>query len=344
MRRALPGARLSYVVERPFAPLLAPNPHLDEVVAAARSRGWHRVRDDLALGWRVRRAGFDVAIDFHGGPRSGWLTWASGAPVRIGYSVKGRSWIYTQVVDRSRALLPRHSVENQWDLITSLHPSLARRPTPSDDPVEMPDQPEAARRVGARLEALGIDVGTSLIVVHIGAGNSFRLWPEAAFAGVIAQLSAGPANRRIIVTAGAQEAAAAARVRALAAEHLGDRGAAPTVICDLDLPELRSLIGRASVFIGNDSGPLHMAATTDTPIVGIYGPTLTDTWRPWRDASVASELVDNGPLPCRPCAQRRCEPGDFRCLTQLPAERVASAAERLLAATGDGKNVRELTV
>ena len=51
---------------------------------------------------RLRRERFDLAIDLHGGPRSAWLTWASGATMRIGYDIKGRRWMYTQVVPRAR--------------------------------------------------------------------------------------------------------------------------------------------------------------------------------------------------------------------------------------------------
>ena len=68
------------------------------------------------------------------------------------------------------------------------------------------------------------------------------------------------------------------------------------------------------------------------PIVALFGATIPDRWRPWRDARWFTEAVDAGPLPCRPCRQRTCEPGDFRCLTRISAEEVAAAAERALAA------------
>ena len=83
---------------------------------------------------------------------------------------------------------------------------------------------------------------------------------------------------------------------------------------DLTLSELRSLVSRASLFVGGDSGPLHVAATTDTAIVGLFGPTLAERSAPWRSRESITESVDAGTLPCRPCDQRRCVPGDFRCL------------------------------
>ena len=61
---------------------------------------------------------------------------------------------------------------------------------------------------------------------------------------------------------------------------------------DIDLAELRALIERSGLFVGGDTGPLHIAATTRTPIVGIYGPTLAARSAPWRDPALATESVD----------------------------------------------------
>jgi heptosyltransferase-1 len=84
------------------------------------------------------------------------------------------------------------------------------------------------------------------------------------------------------------------------------------------------------VYIGGDTGPLHVAATTEAPIVELLGPTLPERSRPWRGARGFTEIVDAGPLPCRPCDQRACAPGDFRCLTGISPERVIAAAERAI--------------
>src|SRR6266851_58507 len=86
LRVRFPDAHLAYIVEPHAAALIATNPHLNEVIVAPRT-GWIA---DLALVRRLRAAHFDVAIDFHGGPRASMLTWLSGAPVRIGYERCGR--------------------------------------------------------------------------------------------------------------------------------------------------------------------------------------------------------------------------------------------------------------
>jgi ADP-heptose:LPS heptosyltransferase len=84
------------------------------------------------------------------------------------------------------------------------------------------------------------------------------------------------------------------------------------------------------LFIGGDSGPLHVASTTDVPIVGLYGPTLPVRSAPWRPEELVTESVELAELQCRPCDQRQCEPGDFRCLTTLAPDAVSQAAERAL--------------
>ena len=103
-------------------------------------------------------------------------------------------------------------------------------------------------------------------------------------------------------------------------------------------PELQALVARAALFIGGDTGPLHVAATTRIPVVGIYGPTLPIRSAPWRDPTCITESVDIGELPCRPCDQRHCEPGDFRCLTHLRPDAVIAAAERALARAYDQRH------
>jgi predicted lipopolysaccharide heptosyltransferase III len=326
LRRRHPNAHLAYVVEPAAAPILHRNPHLDEVIVVPRRTGAWRLLDDCALAARLRRERFDIAIDLHGGPRAAWLTRASGAPMRIGYAMPGRSWIYTHRVRRSPDLFPRHSVVNQWDLLTPLGIDAC---TPEQDPVEMAEDAAIAERVSRRLEAAGIHGDQRLVVVHVSAGNEFRRWPEESFSSMIAAVAQADPSRRIIVVSGPSDAEAARRVADAARSRLSTPESLPPLL-DWDLGELRALIARAAVYIGGDSGPLHLASTTSTPIVALLGPTLPERSRPWRDQRLRAEIVDAGPLPCRPCDQRRCIPGDFRCLTRIGPEQVAAAVERVL--------------
>ena len=326
IRRRFPDAWIAYLVEPDAAPVVRANPHLNEVIIAQRGRGWRRLSDDVALAWRLRALRFDLAIDLHGGPRSSWLAWASRAGDRIGYDVLGRGWMYTTRVHRPRELRARHSVQNQWDL---LEPLGIDPPDPRRDATEMLEDPGAAAAVAARLAGAGVRPSHRVVVVHVSAGNPFRRWPAVSFIEVIAGLAASDPSRRVVVTSGPSDAAArrdvieGARQRLARAEAVLDCG-------EFTLDELRALLSRAALYIGGDSGPLHIASTTRVAIVGLYGPTLPARSEPWRDPALISEAVEFGALPCRPCNQRRCVPGDYRCLTGIEPASVLAAAERAL--------------
>jgi lipopolysaccharide heptosyltransferase II len=331
VRQRFPDAQITYLVEPAAAPVVAHNPHIDDVIVAPRRRGLMQLAADLALGRRLRARRYELAIDFHGGPRSSLLTWLSRAKIRIGYEIAGRGWMYTRRVPRPRALRARHSVEDQWDLLAALD---IPPPDRSRLPVEMMAAPQAAATVADRLVRAGVGAGDRLVVVHVSAGNPFRRWPIAAFAALVTLLVSKDARRRVIVTSGPSEGQAAGRVitQARALLEPADRGR--VVSCgDFSLDELRALLDRAALYIGGDSGPLHIAATTRVPIVALYGPTLPARSAPWRAPDLIGEAVEVDGLPCRPCDQRVCTPGDFRCLTWIRPEQVVEAAERALAAT-----------
>jgi ADP-heptose:LPS heptosyltransferase len=330
IKRAFPGARISYLVEEAAAPVVANNPCIDEVIVVRRARGIRRVVDDLQLAMRLRRRRFDIVIDMHGGPRSSWLTFASGARQRIGYEIQGRGWMYSRRVARPRELRPRHSVVNQWDLLEAVEGWPGGPPDRARDRVDMAADPAADAAIDRRLAAAGIVPGDELILAHVSAGNPFRRWPEPAFTEVLVTLARESARRRVIVSSGPSDHEAAVRIADAARAALGEHAGRIVEFGEFNLSELRSLITRSRLFIGGDTGPLHIAATTATPIVGLYGPTLPARSAPWRDPAIPSEALEINGLPCRPCEQRVCVPGDFRCLTTLQPADVISAAQRAL--------------
>ena len=327
LRRQFPQAEITYLVEPAAAAVVRGNPRIDQLLVVPRPRGLERLRLDMTIARDLRRRHYDVVIDLHGGPRAAWFTWASGAPTRIGYTIAGRSWIYSHVIQRTADEAPRHSVANQWDLLAPLG---IGPPDPARDPLEMPADQIAAASVTHRLQDAGIGGAHPIVVIHVSAGNPFRRWPAESFEALVVSLARRDPTRRIILTSGPSDAPAAGRIAAAARTQLGSLADTVADIGDLDLSELRALVDRAAVYIGGDSGPLHIASTTTTPVVALFGPTLAERSMPWRDPALFAEAIDAGPLECRPCRQRTCAPGDFRCLTRITADRVAAAVERAL--------------
>ncbi len=328
LRERFPDAHITYVVEPAAAPVVAANPHLTELIVTPGRRGLAGLGDDLSLIQRLRTAPYDMAIDFHGGPRSSLITWLSGATVRVGYDVPGRAWMYTIRVSRPRHIRPRHAVQNQWDLLNAIG-----IPTPDavHSPAEMAAEPGAGSAVSRRLSDAGVAPGDRVIVVHVSAGNPFRRWPTESFVALVAMLVRGGRGRRVVVTSGPSELEAAADVSERARALLSPSDARSVLACgEFSLGEFRALMDQAALYIGGDSGPLHIASTSAVPIVGLYGPTLPVRSAPWRGPQWISEAVEVDGLACRPCDQRTCVPGDYRCLTWLRPEQVIGAVERAL--------------
>ncbi len=328
LRRHFPAARIDYLVEPAAAAIVRHDPDLTHVIEVERPRGLRRIGYDLALARRLRATRYDIAIDFHGGPRAAWLVRATGARRRPGYDIPGRRVRYTTRGPWHPDLLPpRHSVLNQWDLLTPLG---IAAPAPASDAVRMTPGAAAIGQASRRLADAGVAAGAPLVVVHVSASNPFRRWPRESFARVAATLAAGDPARRIMITAGPSEADAADAIAAEAARLAGPAAAAILRCGEPSLEELQVIMTRAELFIGGDSGPLHVAATTRVPVVALFGPTLPARSMPWRDPSVPAMALEPGPLPCRPCHQRTCVPGDFRCLTATTPEHVIAAARAVL--------------
>ncbi len=312
IKAARPAASIAYVIEEPFRRLVEGNPYIDRVLAIPAKQG---AADFARFVRELRRETYDMVIDFHGGPRASRIAWLARARSKAGYRLKYKSWIYDVRVPRSAEGKPIHSVENHLNLVRALGMA-AEVPEP---PLLLPEATAAEKAEIDRVWAESGLGGAKIVVLHIGAGNEFRDWGEKNLAALTQRLAAVPGVR--VVLAGAERDKA--RAAAIAAER-GEAGVASIVSLagELNLIELREVIARGAVFVGPDSGPMHIAATTRTPIVALFGPTLPDHFAPWRAQAtiVAKELA------CRPCKQRECATRDFRCLQSITVDEVLAAA------------------
>ena len=136
LRRQFPDAHLTYLVEPAAAPIVAGNPHLDEVIVTPRRGGIAGMLADVSARVAPEARALRSRDRFSRRPaRLAADADERRAPRRIGYNVVARRWMYTDVVERPRELRRRHSVENQWDLLAALDMAA---PTPAGNPVEMP--------------------------------------------------------------------------------------------------------------------------------------------------------------------------------------------------------------
>jgi heptosyltransferase-1 len=273
LRRALPGAHLTWVVEAREYAILRDHPDLDAVVPVD-TRRWRRLiwRPSGALEVlgkvgrlreRIRRASFDVALDLQGLLKSGLLTAYTGAPVRIGFS-SGRCRERSNALFTNRHVTPPDSARHVVEQYLSLLAPLGIEPRPAEFRVPVPETAE--RRIEELLLKEGVKRGDRLVAINPGAGRANKRWAVARWS-VLSERLASEAGARLLLLWGPDEAFMAREI-ALAVPGHGAVLAPPT-----DLGELAALLKRCRLMIASDTGPLHLAAALGTSSLGLFGPT-----------------------------------------------------------------------
>ena len=311
LKKAFPLASLTYIVEEPYRRLVEGNPDLDRIIAVKPKMS---VLEARSLLQHIRNERFDAVLDFHGGPRTSLWTYLSGARIKVGYLIRGKGWPYDKAVPRGNPENPIHSAANHINLARALGAVVGREPG-----LFLPEaRPEEAARVDKIFRDNKLKPARA-VVLHVGAGNAFRDWGAENWRALAGRLSARP-GVKVILTGGEEDLAREKEI-------LGAGGvAALSLIGRLNLAELREVIRRTALFVGPDSGPMHIAASTETPIVALFGPTLPAHFAPRRRRVVLIEKK----LDCRPCRQRECLTGDFRCLRTISVDDVFKACRAFL--------------
>jgi lipopolysaccharide heptosyltransferase I len=262
LRQTLPHGHLTWVVEHHEAALLQGNPAIDDV-AIADTRGWRRlsgaganpVRAVKTLLRQFRHRGFDVAVDLQGNLKSGVVTAATGAALRIGFTARRCREPLNALFTNRRVEPPpaaRHVVDQHLALLGPLGVA------PHSATFWLPRDPAAEAAMARALES-----PRRLVVLHPGSGQAAKRWASARFAELARRLRADIGAAVLILWGPAERESAEAIARAS-----GARLAPPT-----DLPALLALLRRTRVMVAADTGPLHLAAALGVACVGLYGPT-----------------------------------------------------------------------
>ncbi|GAP61933.1 heptosyltransferase II [Ardenticatena maritima] len=326
LRETFPHARIDLFAPPRSAFLLRDCPYVDEIVAFDKyafddprallsPRGWWAL---ARLAWDLRRRRYDaLVIPRHlttalGALKFAALALASGAPIRAGLD-NGRGWFLTHRVP-DEGFGARHEVEYDLAVVATLG---ART---RDHRLWLP----CDERAEAWAEALVQHWARPLVVMHPGSGaySTARRWPAEHFAALADAWYARHGGTVALVDATADITSV---VCTHAQAPLVDLGGRTTLLQTI------ALLRRADLFVGNDSGPLHLAAAAGVPVVGVYGPSNWRAWGPWG----AHTAVVHRDLPCQPCFYRGHSLGlpdgcpDRPCLTGLAPERVLAVMEQM---------------
>ena len=307
VRRAWPDAHVAWAVEPAAAPLLERHPAIDEPIVFRRDRGPRAFVPFLA---EVRRRRFDLVLDLQRHLKSGIVSRASGAAVRIGFdrrNSKEGNWLFN-----TESIPPQEhfSLKLRQYLVFAEHLGIA------DDAVEFGLMPSAAeaRRAAALLEG----VRWPFVAAFVGSTWESRFWWPQATAEVLREARVRFGLGAVLLGAPG-EAAFAEDVRDGAPEgtvNLAGR---------TSLRDLIAVLAEARVAFGPDSGPMHIASALGVPVVSLWGATS-----PRRSAPFGFEdLAIVGGVACHPCYLRRC-PIDRLCMKLIRPESVIGNIESAL--------------
>ncbi len=308
IRAAYKSAFIAWIVERPTDQLLAHHHALDELIVAP--RGW--MKSPLAI-WKLRRQlkalRFDVAIDPQSLTKSAVLAWISGATLRIGFRPGvGRElapWLNNCSIEPAKP----HVVDRQLEL---LKPLGIREPGVTFD---MPHDAVAAETIDHFIRTAHL--GCGFAVINPGAGWESRLWPSDRFGSVARHLGHERGLPSVVTWAGEREREWARRIVA----HSGGHAllAPPTT-----LVELSALLRRAKMFVGCDTGPMHLAVAIGTRCVVLHGTTRPEISGPYGPDHITIQAYYQSGT----SRQRRRASNDA--MRAIQVEQVCAACDRLV--------------
>ena len=316
LRREFPNAFIAWVTQSGPASLLEGLDGLDELIVVPKGwlKRWSSIRHVRA---ELLKHRFDIAIDPQSLTKSSLLGWLSGATQRIGFAKgQGRElspWLSTHRV------MPQatHVVDRYLELLSLLG---VEQPTVE---FQLPSYSAAATSMQrfANDHQLG-----EFVLLNPGAGWNSKLWPHARYAEVARSLHQRHGLRSVVLWAGPRERDwAEAIVKDANGSNATKASGATMLAPDTSLPELAELCRLAKLFVGSDTGPMHLAAAVGTPSVAMYGPTKTEVCGPYGAGHAALQAwYQDGSS-----TQRRGD--DNSAMKAITVQTVENACDRLLA-------------
>jgi len=307
---SFPGAPIDWLVDRKWSALLDGNPDLNEVIPI----DTRKLADILAIGGRLRVAGYTAALDFQSLYKSALLARLSGAKQIFGFDWKysresAASLLYTAKIHPQGT----HKIDHNLDLARAAGATNAALATPR---FNFPISAEADEWVAAELKKHSLD---KFFVISPGGGWRSKCWPAERYGQLHAEIARRTGLRAILNFGPGEEGLVTQLIQAA-----DDPAPIPL---QMTIPQLISTLRRAQLIIAADTGPLHLAAALGTPALALFGPTDPARNGPWSS------------MPARTRVIRHAEPGETtykrgdsysRAMLRIPVPEVTSAAIEML--------------
>ena len=317
-RLAFPQAYIAIMVSPQTREIVAKNLYLNEVIVYDKKIRHRSFFQTLCFAMDLKRKRFDLTIILHSTVRVNVICFLAGIPKRVGYKRGKMDFLLTDGLEYSKRLGEKHESEYSLDVLRSL--GIEAKGSPLIMPVKKSDE----KNIDNLLRENGLTEGEKFIVFHPGASSISKMWPSQNFAR-LADILIEKFKVRAVLISSPDQANIGKKVKDLMRNKV-------VFLCGrTSLGDLAALFKRASLFISNDSGPVHIACAVGVPVVSIFARNekgLSPTrWRPL-GAKTVTLYKDVG---CTECLAHNCK-RDFLCLRSLVVEEVAGKASDLLTA------------
>lgn len=315
IKQQFPNAHVAMLIRTYTKELVEDNEFVDQILYYDEDDGVLTPFAQLVSSLRSQK--FDVVIHTQPRPRLAWATWFAAIPVRVGTGYRWYSFLFNKKMYEHRKTAQRHELEYNLQLLSVVGCSVdGLHIQPS-----LIVHPESTNRVNNILERLGIQPEERVVVLHPGSGGSARDWSAKKF-GELAQRLGNIPNVRVVITGKKNEEQLVNTVMNLAGTN-----AVPLINFE-SLRDFAAIAKRATLFVANSTGPIHIAAAVGTYVIGLY-PQITALsaarWSPYTNAKTIFS-PDGKPADCKKCLQATtCE-----CMETISVEDVYQKVKRVL--------------
>lgn len=315
LRALFPEAYMAFMVRPENRDVVANNPHLDEVILYDKLGSEKTFLGTMKFALKLKTKKFDLAFALHPDNRTHIVLFAAGIPMRVGYDRK-MGWLLTKRIAHKKHEGARHEADYNFDLLREAGLDVEKR----DIRPYIVTSSEEKRLVDSVLK--DNKISGKFIALHAGASCPSKRWPVERFAEVGDTLSAKYSCGVVIVGGEGTEEfshAVISRMKKKAVDLTGT----------LRVGELAELLMRASLFISNDSGPVHVAAAVGTPVIAIFGRSDAGlSPKRWGPLGEKDQVLHKN-VGCEKCLAHNCDK-DYACLRAITVEEVVQAACNIL--------------
>ena len=314
-KKLFPDTKIVVITRPQTEDIFKPLPEVSEVILNDK-RGWNKIAGVWKTARAIKKSGIDILLVPHRSFRSALVAWLSGVPIRIGFTSSEGWFLYTKTVPFSWMI---HDAERNLSFLQGI-----AKEQFGGEKLSMSFTPSAEENVARLLKDFNLE-GKKLVGVHAGSAWPTKCWPMEYFVELISKLQTELGVQVVLVGGGKQDTDLGEKICQLAKGH------AASLCGKTSLADLMALMKHLSLFITNDSGPMHIATAFDVPTLAIFGPTTRELgFFPYGQGHRVMEVKN---LECRPCALhggKKCPLGHFKCMKDITPDEVFKNAKEML--------------